>query len=403
MSANDKPDDDKVQQDGSNTNTNDKPKLFLSNNFYNYRSGKLGVSRDTEKTQSNNEDDTNESILSSERSSVRDHFLAPFTDNSPEKDDLTSDASSRTYPTKNNTSSVFTDYERGTTVDAFSKIFMKQMGDAISSGKVSKAWNSHDDNSNGMSWLTTDYSKIIIDSDNEKKEKLLEINAKDYTAERTMIQPHLTPFIWGMSCSAITLFSLRFGKWYQSRRLGNNLFVRKSNHEGIVSKSKDKKSIQDLRWNTPKDYGTYHTTSSNPMEVQTKNTLDNLLSLPVDISISILFGMSTSIFLTQRQQLLNDLASAPLLSGNSILSEELCQPFTNEMERINRGYYTYSIGSNPEDDSSVKNVIPFRELWRDDNLGEFDSLRSIRQFVINCQKRDLRSKQKEDEDISDEI
>ena len=232
---------------------------------------------------------------------------------------------------------------------------------------------------------------------NDDEKDLPAIDAKDYIAERSMIRPHLTPFIWGMSCSAITLFSLRFGKWYQSRSLGNNL-AKKSNNvvkrEGIMTKSKDARSIQDLRRGTPKDYGTYH--QSNPVEVQTKNTLENLVSLPVDIAISMLFGMSTSIFLTQRQRLMSDLAAAPLLPGKSILSEELCQPFTDEMERINNGFHTYSIGSNPEDDSSVKNVIPFGELWRDENLGEFDSLRAIRQFVLNCQKRNVRNKEKKE-------
>ena len=116
----------------------------------------------------------------------------------------------------------------------------------------------------------------------------------------------------------------------------------------------------------------------------------------MDIAILMLFGMSTLIFLTQQQRLVSDLAATPLLPGRSILSEELCQPFTDEMERINNGFHTYSIGSNPEDDSSVKNVVPFGEIWRDENLGEFDSLRAIRQFVLNCRKRDVRNKEKKE-------
>ena len=105
-------------------------------------------------------------------------------------------------------------------------------------------------------------------------------------------------------------------------------------------KSKDARSIQDLRRDTPKDHGTNYQT--NPVENQTKNTLDNLVSSPVDIAIFILFSMDTSIVLTHQQRLMGDLAAAQLLLGGSIVSEELCQPFTDKMERINNGFRMYS-------------------------------------------------------------
>ena len=89
---------------------------------------------------------------------------------------------------------------------------------------------------------------------------LLAIDAKDYFAERSMIQPLLISLIWGMSCSAITLFSLPFGKWYQSRSLGNN-FVKKS--DNVVKKrglrqnrkireaSKISEGVAQRLWNVP--------------------------------------------------------------------------------------------------------------------------------------------------------
>ena len=95
------------------------------------------------------------------------------------------------------TPSVFTDFERSTTVNAFSKVFMKQIGDAISSGKVSQAWK-RDDGSNRGSCFTTDYSKIMNNQYDDEKD-LLAIDAKDYSAERSMIQPLLISLIWGMS------------------------------------------------------------------------------------------------------------------------------------------------------------------------------------------------------------
>jgi hypothetical protein len=47
----------------------------------------------------------------------------------------------------------------------------------------------------------------------------------------------------------------------------------------------------------------------------------------------------------------------------------------------------YVVGTNP-DESTQNNVVSFKELWKDENLGDFDSLRAIRGFVENCHKRD---------------
>ena len=102
----------------------------------------------------------------------------------------------------------------------------------------------------------------------------------------------------------------------------------------------------------------------------------------MDIAISILVGMSTTIYLTRPAILLQDLSRSPLLPGKSVLSEELCEPFTKEMQKINEGFHTYSVG-----DDKQKNVVSYSEIWRDENLGEFDSLRAVRDFVINCNKR----------------
>jgi hypothetical protein len=366
--SNDKKDNGGSQ--GDDESPKDKKQIFLSNNFFNYRSNKFN-SRDQEPNH-NAKQRKNAPCMNtndSSRSSLRDHFLAPLTDTSIKKDP-------KAMPTESSTPSVFTDAERSKTLDSFSKIFMQQIGDAISSGKLSRAWYG---GNIGGSWLTTDYSKIGTWFDD-----LQNVDSKDYVAERKMIQPHLTPFVWGVTCSAITLFSLRFGKWYQTRKLGPT-FIPKSNNvtDKTVTKLTDTSSMQDLRSNIPNNYATYSTNARYSPKETSGITFENLMSLPVDMALSMLIGISTSVYLTQPQTLMRDLSEAPLLEGKSVFAEELCGPFTEEMEKINEMVHAYCV--NPNDDVQ-KEAVSFKEMWRDENLGEFESLRAVRNFVRNCRQ-----------------
>ena len=91
-----------------------------------------------------------------------------------------------------------------------------------------------------------------------------------------------------------------------------------------------------------------------------------------------------------------------MLPGKSILSEELCEPFTQEMERVNSNVYSYDIVSSEKDGRKEKGVVSFGEIWEEDNLGEFDSLRAVRNFVRNCRERERREKSNYDDVYSHE-
>ena len=104
---------------------------------------------------------------------------------------------------------------------------------------------------------------------------------------------------------------------------------------------------------------------------------------------------------------MKDFAHAPLLEGKSVLAEELCVPFSKEMKNINDGMYTYTKYNDPnssKDGTTVeqRQVVPYSELWKDENLGEFDSLRAIRDFVYNCHEREKRDQKEKDEDSGDD-
>ena len=112
--------------------------------------------------------------------------------------------------------------------------------------------------------------------------------------------------------------------------------------------------------------------------------------------------ISTTIFLTRPHYLMRDFAKSPIVEGKSVLAEELCRPFSEEMKNINSRAYTYTPYYNDgnkdgKNARQQRRVVPYSELWKDENLGEFDSLRAIRDFVVNCHERERRAKEEEQE------
>ncbi|KAL7465514.1 hypothetical protein ACHAXS_005829 [Conticribra weissflogii] len=299
--------------------------------------------------------------------------------------------------------SVFTDLERSETVDRFAGIFVKRMNDALSSEKLAKAWRvsvsgEEDDKGGG--------SNFGDDSLSAPTEK---IKPSDYRAERKLIQTHLTPFVWGSSCMVITLFSMRFGRWYQvggavgtgrARTSWTSALRGNMQNAGKIIRKDDVTKLEDLRRNPFRDktsFGTNYNNSSNTTINATptgfnasNNPMEGLQTLPVDLAVSILVGISTTLFLSDAPALMKDFSHAPLVSGRSLLSEELCGPFIEEMRRVNRRDYTYHrvVDDDGGGKMKKKEVISYRELWNEENLGEFESLRAVRDFVENCQKRE---------------
>lgn len=374
-------------------------KIKLSGgNFRNYREMKLKQLQRSNDTDGHNESGTNDDKQNKQDENWN-HFLTPFKPVSspkpPNSSSSNGSSQTKTTITKEETKqkSVFSDLERTQTIDRFGHIFMNQMGNVMTSGKLTTAWggssNNTGNNSSSMfSWLFVDYSPNKATNQEESHTTI--INPEDYAAERRMITPHLTPFVWGTTYVAITLCSLRLGRWYQARTLGRaaapSSHHNRLNHTNTTASAMERNRVQDLRSIKPsQSYGHYSDNmnmGSHPSSYQNQKNalLSNLSTLPVDLAVSLLVGISTSIFLTRPEDLLQDVSEAPLLPGKSVLREELCPSFTREMEQINQGYHTY----NGVEEKQV--VVPFQDLWKDENIGDFDSLKAIRDFVANCHR-----------------
>ncbi|KAL7429246.1 hypothetical protein ACHAXM_001606 [Skeletonema potamos] len=372
---------------------------LMSGNFRNYKEMKL---KQLDTTTSKESSSSTDEQRRKDDETKWNHFTTPL---KPSPTSQFSSQSTEGIKSKNiaitttTTPSVFSNLERTQTIDRFGHIFMNRMGHIMTTDKLSTAWGDGG-GSNGMfSWLLfTDHSPNATKQREEMEQNTttntVAANPKDYAAERRLITPHVTPFVWGTTCVAVTLLSMRLGRWYQGRSLLGRASTpvsssinngRNGSSSATAASNTEKNRLQDLRRNKPPpSFGHYSNNNNTSSYQNQKNALlTNLSTLPVDFAISLLVGISTSIFLSRPADLLQDFAKAPLLQGKSILREELCQPFIQEMDRINVGYHAFTPPGMDE-----KQVVSFQELWKDENIGEFDSLRAIRDFVENCHRNE---------------
>ena len=154
------------------------------------------------------------------------------------------------------------------------------------------------------------------------------------------LKPHYKPLIWGVG-TAVALFAT----------------FRVSKSTGSLRK-------------TPK--GSYLFDKLQQSKSQTEK-LSEASSIPVDIFLSLIVGVSAALFLTDDVKMKDDLARMPLVQGRSLISEELCFDFIKEHDKIQP------------------------QVWTSKEAIESSSMQAIRTFVHNCQKREslIHSRQKE--------
>ena len=96
-----------------------------------------------------------------------------------------------------------------------------------------------------------------------------------------------------------------------------------------------------------------------------------LLRLTVDAFVSLSVGAYASIYFTDTEQMMKRFADIPLLPGRSLLSEELCDEFTNEFRKFDRRVWDEKNGGG----GGGGEIVDFRS--------------TIQMFVTNCRRRHL--------------
>jgi len=187
-----------------------------------------------------------------------------------------------------------------------------------------------------------------------RKQKILDGDKETaaVSAEKQLLQSHLTTIYWGAGCALLSLLSFRTSRYTGPiywRSLYNrvNLFSRPSFSSTSISTNPQNIKIEPL--------------SSSP--------LDGSISILSDVLISMMIGCSTTLFLLDKDKLKDDLAQIPLVQGNSVIADELCPEFIDEYEKIPPSFW---------------NTIDRKQGDR------YSSLVSIREFILNCQIRNSR-------------
>jgi hypothetical protein len=397
------------------------------------------------------------------------HFTTPFTPstNTSITNDNMPTTDQQQQQQQQQTTSVFSDLQRSQTVDRFITILTNQLSFALSSGKLTHAWKQQPPSPNAAAATKNENNTTVIDY---------------YGLERNIIMPHITPFVWGGSAILVTLFSLRFGRWYQSYSMMNyssslsssvvvggriNSNSSSSNNvngignmirryiDGSSSSNNSSKyyhppnqhnmqqsssTIQDVRQQQVsllENSMKYNNTAGAGTVGKGEEIFQSIGSLLVDISLSLLFGISTTLFLIDRYQLLQDVVSLPLRILNdddnddneattidnsigsrnvnrSVIVEELCIPFSIEMDKINTSSMIVQRNTPHrrhddnkdkvdnkeivEDTTTTTETVSYSELWKDENLNDYITLRSIRDFVTNCHIYDRMKREKSDDE-----
>lgn len=96
--------------------------------------------------------------------------------------------------------------------------------------------------------------------------------------------------------------------------------------------------------------------------------------LCLDTFVSLSIGSYASLYLTDKQKMMNQFTEIPLVEGRSLLSEELCGDFTREFQKFDRQVWDRN---HPSLTGGVQT--------NDD--GEHDFRNTMQGFVVNCRRR----------------
>lgn len=162
-------------------------------------------------------------------------------------------------------------------------------------------------------------------------------NGQDYVYEQSLIERNTKPFLWGVGCTLVSFFSFRLSasKSFQQFR---HQYIRKSAAAAPSKATLPHEQRQEMK----------------------KDLMNQALSVPKDLLLSIAIGISASAFLLDWNQIQQDLQRVPGLPGRSVLAESMCPQVIE-----------------------LYNSTPPR-VWEQE--GD-DTLRSIRATARNCQRR----------------
>lgn len=163
----------------------------------------------------------------------------------------------------------------------------------------------------------------------------------DYSSELKILRQHCTPFIWGVGTSLTLFLTFRISK-YTGKFIGFN-----KSGQMLWENLERKKKL--------KAAGIFN---------QQESQMQEGLSIPSDLLLSLFGGISTSLFLLEGDKVMEDVSRVPLVQGRSLISDEFCTSFMQEHSKYGEDFWSQS--QNTDRNSNVC---------------------LLNEFVKNCKKR----------------
>ena len=173
--------------------------------------------------------------------------------------------------------------------------------------------------------------------------KAWENNSKEYSSELEVLRKHLTPLICGAGTGIMLFTTFRVSK-FTGKFLGFD-----SKNRRLVFENLERKRLMKAHHK-----GLAH-------ERRTK--IDETSSILTDLLLSVLAGISATMFLFDAGKAEQDAAMIPLVEGRSLVSDELCSAFILEHEKYEK------------------------KIWTGKQADNYPSIGYLNQFVMNCKKR----------------
>jgi hypothetical protein len=174
-------------------------------------------------------------------------------------------------------------------------------------------------------------------------------NSPDFRYEKALLQRCYGPFVYGLgaTCLCFITFRVSGSAWFKQWR--NNITQNTRPASSPVSRRTASNEKRASEWKP----------SSERLMEERREKINEAYSLPIDIMLSTLIGVSVSGLTLRPSRLKHDFERTPLLPGRSLISKHLCPDMTRLHNRVDP------------------------TLWEKGD----STLEALRTFVDNCRKR----------------
>jgi len=195
-------------------------------------------------------------------------------------------------------------------------------------------------------------------------------DTSNYTEEVAIVRDLAKPLLWGVGVTFFTFGTFRVSGsvWFQTFKRKQMAWLRSSGTDATATTTAGRSSrgtAAGTMRSSPMS-GSRTTRGDRLLSEQDAAAKQDLGTLPMDILLSFVLGMSSTAFLIEPQEVAQKVGRIPLVSGKSVISDVSC-------DKWRKDYYAR---------------VPWKEFRAIEERQEENVLRTLRDFVHHCHVRD---------------